>query len=107
MKAKSEDRMQPVHPGEILLEEFMKPLEVSQNRLAHDTGMPQTRIQAIVNGKRGVTWDTAIRLSVYFGTSPEFWLNAQSGYELELAEYSGEKGRIEEMVRPVVHSLSS
>jgi len=102
MKEKSENYMPPVHPGEILLEEFMKPLDVSQNRLAHDTGMPQTRIQAIVNGKRGVTWDTAIRLATYFGTTPEFWLNAQSGYELELAEYSGKRRRIEERVRAAV-----
>lgn len=100
MKEKKEERLPPVHPGEILLEEFMKPLGLSQTRLSLDTGMPQTRVHAIVSGKRGITWDTAIRLGAYFGNSAQFWLNAQSGYELDMAEYSGKKQRIEERVHP-------
>ena len=94
MQANSE-RMPPVHPGEILMEEFMRPLGLSQSRLARATGMPQSRIQGIVNGQRGITWDTAIRLSAYFGTSAEFWLHAQDGYELDAAEYSGKRRMIE------------
>ena len=95
------ERLPPTHPGEILLEEFMKPMGLSQNRLANDTGVPQTRIQAIVAGKRAVTWDTAIRLAAYFGTTPEFWLHAQAGYELEAAEYSGKRRRIEGKIQPL------
>ncbi|MGI6656304.1 MAG: HigA family addiction module antitoxin [Desulfobulbus sp.] len=99
MEKKTEERMPPVHPGEILLEEFMKPLELSQNRLARDTGMPQTRIQAIISGNRGISSDTAIRLAAYFGTTPEFWLHAQAGYELEAAERSGKRQMIEQRIR--------
>lgn len=94
------DRMPPVHPGEILLEEFLKPLNVSQTRLALATGMPQSRVQAIVTGKRGITWDTAIRLAAYFGNSAEFWMNSQTTYELDMAEYSGKRQRIVERVHP-------
>ncbi|MFI3271264.1 MAG: HigA family addiction module antitoxin [Pseudomonadota bacterium] len=93
-------RMPPIHPGEILLEDFLNPMQISQNRLALDTGMPQSRIQAIVAGKRSISADTAIRLSAYFRNSAEFWLNAQSLYELQLAEYSGEKATIVARVIP-------
>ncbi|HTY21557.1 MAG TPA: HigA family addiction module antitoxin [Desulfomonilaceae bacterium] len=76
----------PVHPGEILLEEFMKPLGISQNRLARDLKVPPRRINEIVHGKRGITIDTALRLARHFGTSVEFWINLQMHYELEVAE---------------------
>ena len=75
----------PIHPGEQLREEFMKPLGISAYRLAKDLGVPVTRIQAIVVERRGITGDTALRLGRYFGTSPEFWLNMQRDYELETA----------------------
>ena len=76
----------PIHPGEILMEEFLEPLEVSQNRLAVAIGVPPRRINEIVHGKRAITADTALRLGRYFGIDPQFWLNLQSHYELELAE---------------------
>lgn len=76
----------PVHPGEQLREEFMKPLGLTAYRLAKDIGVPISRIQAITDEDRGITGDTALRLARYFGTTPEFWLNLQRDYELELAE---------------------
>ena len=82
----------PVTPGEILLEEFLKPLQISQYRLAKAIHVPAIRISEIVNGKRAVTIDTALRLSRYFGTTAKFWLNMQTTYELELADSKiGEK----------------
>ena len=75
-----------VHPGEVLLEEFLEPLEISQNRLARRIGVPPRRINEIVLGKRSVTPDTALRLSRYFGTSSRFWLGLQMDYDLEEAE---------------------
>ena len=75
----------PIHPGEVLLEDFLVPLELTKYRLAKDIGVPPTRIQDIIDGKRGISADTALRLSRYFGTSAELWLNLQNGYELELA----------------------
>jgi addiction module HigA family antidote len=75
----------PIHPGEQLREEFLKPLGVTTYRLAKDLNVPVTRIQAIVSERRGITGDTALRLSRYFDTTPEFWLNMQRDYELELA----------------------
>ena len=83
------DRMPPVHPGEILLEEFLKPIGLSQTQLALATGMPQSRVQAIVSGRRGITADTAIRLAAFFGNTPQFWLNCQTSYELDMADYTG------------------
>lgn len=77
--------LEPVHPGEILLEDFMKPMGISINRLARDVAVPPGRISAIVNGKRAITADTALRLSRYFGTSPEVWMGLQSDYELRMA----------------------
>jgi antitoxin HigA-1 len=77
-------KLLPIHPGEILLEEFLAPLEISQYRLAKDIGVPPRRINEIVHGKRSVTADTALRLSRYFGTSEPFWMNLQSHYDLEL-----------------------
>lgn len=92
-------KMPPVHPGEILLEEFLEPLGVTQYRLSKDTGVPQTRIGEIVRGERAITADTALRLGRFFGTSPEFWMNLQSHYELELARDKSGR-RIATEVRP-------
>jgi addiction module HigA family antidote len=75
-----------VHPGEVLLEDFMKPLELSQYRVAKDIGVSAMRISQIVNGKRAVTADTAMRLARYFGTSPDVWLRLQARYDLEVAQ---------------------
>ncbi|MFQ5510665.1 MAG: HigA family addiction module antitoxin [Candidatus Krumholzibacteriia bacterium] len=77
-------KLPPTHPGEVLLEEFLKPLGVSQYRLAKDVNVPARRINEIVHGKRSITADTALRLSRYFGTSERFWINLQSRYDLEL-----------------------
>ena len=74
----------PIHPGEILMEEFLEPLEVSQNRLAVAIGVPPRRINEIVHGKRRITADTALRLARYFGTTDRFWLNLQTRYDLEV-----------------------
>jgi addiction module HigA family antidote len=72
-----------VHPGEILLEEFLNPLEISAYRLSKDTDIPQTRISQIVKGKRRITADTALRLASYFGTTAKFWLGLQDDYDIE------------------------
>ena len=95
-----EHRMPPIHPGEILLEDFLKPMNLSQTRLALDTGVPQSRIQAIIAGKRGITADTAIRFAAYFGNSAEFWLNCQMSYELDALEFSGARAEILACVHP-------
>ncbi|MBI5119948.1 MAG: HigA family addiction module antidote protein [Rhodospirillales bacterium] len=76
----------PVHPGEQLREEFMAPLNISAYRLAKDIGVPVSRIQAITAEKRSISGDTALRLARYFTTTPEFWLNLQRDYDLELAQ---------------------
>ena len=78
-------KLHPVHPGEVLLEEFLKPMGLSQNRLALDIGVPPRRINEIVLKKRRITADTALRLSRYFGTSPQFWLGLQTDYDLDIA----------------------
>ena len=75
--------MPNIHPGEILSEEFLSPLDITQYRLAKDIGVPQTRIAAIVKKRRSITPDTALRLAKYFGTTPQFWLNLQAEYDLE------------------------
>jgi antitoxin HigA-1 len=72
-----------VHPGEVLREEFLKPMNVTAYRLSKDIGIPQTRISAILKGNRGITADTALRLSMYFGTSAKFWLGLQDDFDLE------------------------
>ncbi|PKN63453.1 MAG: addiction module antidote protein, HigA family [Deltaproteobacteria bacterium HGW-Deltaproteobacteria-15] len=77
--------LNPVHPGEVLEEEFLKPLNLSQNKLAVNIGVPPRRINEIVLGKRRITADTALRLARFFGISPEFWLGLQSQYDLDLA----------------------
>ena len=76
--------LEPIHPGEILLEEFLEPLGLTQNRLAVSIGVPPRRINEIVLGKRRITADTALRLSKFFGVSDRFWLNLQSRYDLEI-----------------------
>jgi addiction module HigA family antidote len=76
-------KLKPIHPGEVLYEEFLIPLEISQYRLAKDISVPPRRINEIVHGKRGVTADTALRLARFFGTSERFWMNLQSRYDLE------------------------
>src|ERR1043165_6661858 len=80
----SQSAFEPIHPGEILLEDFMKPLGVTQYRLAKETEVPPRRINEIVQGQRSVTADTALRLAKFFGTSEMFWLNLQARYDLEL-----------------------
>lgn len=81
----SEEKMAPVHPGEILLEEFMKPLGITQYRLARAMKVYPRRVNEIVHGQRAITADTALRLARYFGTTPELWMNLQSHFELERA----------------------
>ena len=79
-------KLKPIHPGEILMEEFLKPFNMSQYRLAVDIGVPPRRINEIALGKRGVTAGTALRLAHYFGTSPQFWMNLQTRYDLQTEE---------------------
>jgi addiction module HigA family antidote len=81
-----EEKLAPIHPGEILQEEFLKPLGLSQNKLALDIRVPARRINEIVHGKRRVTPDTALRLARYFDMSPGFWLGLQMDYDLDMAE---------------------
>ena len=78
------DKLNPIHPGEVLMEEFLKPLDLSQNRLAIDIGVDARRINEIVLGTRSVTADTALRLSRYFGNSPQFWIGLQAEYDLDV-----------------------
>lgn len=92
----------PVHPGEVLLEEFLKPLGISQYRLAKDISVPPRRINEIVHGQRAITADTALRLSRYFGLSERFWLNLQARYDLEV-----EKDRLAKRLEQEVKVLAS
>ena len=80
------DKLAPVHPGEIPMEDFIEGFGITQNKLAVSIGVPPRRINEIVHGKRGISADTALRLAKYFGTSAEFWINLQSHYELDRAE---------------------
>ena len=91
----------PIHPGEILGEEFLNPMQISQSRLARDINVPPRRINEICLGKRGITPDTALRLARYFGTSAEFWMNLQQRYDLERR-----KDEIEERLRREIRPLS-
>ncbi len=97
----SDGEYPPIHPGEVLLEEFIKPLRISQYRLAKDVSVHPRRINQIVHGKRSVTADTALRLSRYFGTSERFWLNLQSRYDLEV-----EKDRLGDRLEKEVRVLA-
>ena len=80
------DKIPPIHPGEVLMEDFINGFDITQNRLAVAIGVPPRRINEIVHGKRGISADTALRLAKYFDTSAEFWINLQSHYELDRAE---------------------
>jgi addiction module HigA family antidote len=95
----SEEKLKPIHPGEILLEEFLNPMELSQNHLALRIGVPARRINEIVLGKRGITADTALRLGRYFGMSPQFWLGLQMDYDLDVTSDKLAE-RLEQEVRP-------
>lgn len=97
----SSREMPPVHPGEILLEEFLKPLGVSQYRLAKDVSVPPRRINEIVRGARSITADTALRLARFFGTSERFWLNLQTRYDLEV-----EKARLGDRLNREIRVLA-
>jgi addiction module HigA family antidote len=102
----SNRKLPPVHPGEVLLEEFLKPLGISQYRLAKEIGVPARRINEIVHGKRVVTADTALRLSRYFATSERFWLNLQGRYDLEVEkDHLGD--RLEKEVQVLARSQSA
>jgi addiction module HigA family antidote len=93
-------KLKPVHPGEILSEDFMKPYRLSMNKLALDLRVPVTRIADIVAERRGISPDTALRLGRYFKTTPRFWLNLQTKYDLEVAEDEN-LAKIERDVRPI------
>ena len=95
----SDEKLEPIHPGEVLLEEFLKPMALSQNRVAIEIGVPARRINEIVLGKRRVSADTALRLGRYFEMSPQFWLGLQMDYDLDIEE--DKLGtRLEREVRP-------
>jgi addiction module HigA family antidote len=91
----------PIHPGEILLEEYMKPLGLSRNRLGIDLGIPPQRVGEIVRGRRAVSVDTALRLAAYFRTTPQFWLNMQMRHDLDKAEDEQLAARVQREVRPL------
>ena len=94
--------LDPIHPGEILMEEFLKPMDISQYRIAKDINVPARRINEIVHGKRSITPDTALRLSRYFGLSEKFWINLQARYDLEM-----EKDRLKDRLDDEVHVYAS
>jgi len=97
---KTEGLMPPVHPGEVLREDFMKPLGLSANKLALELHVPATRIGEIVNERRRITAETALRLARYFRTNAEFWLNLQNFYDVEISRRSGKVAEIERQVHP-------
>ena len=91
-------KLPPIHPGEILMEEFLEPMRISQYRLAKDINVPPRRINEIVLGKRAITPDTALRLSLYFGLSERFWINLQTRYDIEI-----EKDKLQDRLKREVH----
>jgi antitoxin HigA-1 len=93
-------KLTPIHPGEVLMEEFLKPMDLSQNRLAIDIGVDGRRINEIVQGKRAISADTALRLSRFFGNSAQFWMGLQTQYDLDIAEDQLGK-RLDREVRPL------
>ena len=101
----TEEKLKPVHPGEVLLEEFLKPMGLSQNRLALSIGVSPRRINEIVLGKRSITADTALRLARYFDMSPQFWLGLQMDYDLDVTEEALAE-RLKQEVRPYVAMTS-
>lgn len=94
-------KLAPVHPGEILFEEFLAPMDISQNQLGRDLGVSPRRINEIIHGKRSVTADTALRLATYFGNSASFWLGLQMDYDLDIAE-----DFLSQKIRREVHQLA-
>jgi antitoxin HigA-1 len=98
-KIMTSQKLPPVHPGDILLEEYLKPLGISQNKLGRDLNVPVQRINEIVRGQRAITVDTALRLARYFHTTPQFWLNLQSRYDLEIAQETRLADRVIKEVR--------
>jgi addiction module HigA family antidote len=92
-------RLPPVHPGEILRDEFLRPMQISVYTLAQVIKVPRSRVNDIVLGRRGITTDTALRLARYFGTTPEFWINLQARYDLEIADRTLRR-RIEREISP-------
>ncbi len=96
-------KIPPVHPGEVLFEEFMRPMKLSQNRLGNDLGVSARRINEIVHGKRSITADTALRLSRYFGNSAGFWLGLQMDYDLDV-EMDSHSAQIEKEVKRLVYN---
>jgi antitoxin HigA-1 len=103
----SDKLMAAVHPGEILREDFMKPLKLTVNKLALDLHVPATRIAEIVHERRRITADTALRLARYFKTNAEFWLNLQNFYDLEISRRSDSGSQIERQVQPAPEELST
>lgn len=97
------ENLKNIHPGEILLEEFLIPLEISAYRLAKETFLPQTRVSAIIRGNRRITADTALRLSRFFGTSAKFWLGLQNDFDLE--EEKNQKEKEINTIKPLVASV--
>jgi addiction module HigA family antidote len=95
---KMDEKLSPIHPGEILMEEFLKPMNISQYKLAKDISVPPRRINEIVHGLRAITHDTALRLSRYFGLSERFWINLQIRYDLEV-----EKDHLQDRLDKEVH----
>ena len=93
------DQIDPVHPGEVIMEDFIEGVGLTQNKLATAIGVPPRRINEIVQGKRGITADTAVRLAKYFGTSAELWMNLQSHYELRL-EHRALREQLDSIVPP-------
>src|SRR5262252_1298546 len=100
--SKSEALQAPVHPGEVLREDFMKPLNLSVNKLALELHVPATRIGEILHERRRITAETALRLARYFKTNAEFWLNLQNFYDLECERRAGKASEIDRQVQPVV-----
>ncbi len=96
----SNEKLPPLHPGEILLEDFMKPLGISQNALARGLGVPPVTVNKIVHGRRAITTETAFRLARFFGNTPGFWLNLQRDHDIEKAEALHLPERIADEVRP-------
>jgi len=104
--SKSEELLPPVHPGEVLREDFMKPLKLTVNKLALELHVPATRIAEIAHERRRITAETALRLARYFHTNPEFWLNLQNFYDLEVSRRSGKASEIERQVQPATVEVS-
>jgi len=96
-----EDKLAPLHPGEVLLEEYLKPKSISQNRLALSMRVPARRINEIILGKRGISADTALRLSLAIGTTPEFWLGLQTDYDLAVAK-DAKMEELKQDVKPIL-----